>query len=228
MAHWCQFPLWSSGPRAQTGWMHRCGRGEHPTWEPGTTRSRQVPLRRTGSHSVRTESQTLPVGGSGRGRRAKAASCTRPAGRDHASGRPTAPLPLASWVLLPVQDQQPRSRGPPVGGYRERRCGGAAGSEVPLRHLIFLSVFTASSLLNVRVCEVCEREAGDAGRGDGEPGVGRVGPALLGAPGWRRRREVLGGLKGRFRAKKVTCCLGHKRVWGEVIVPFKASTFFIS
>lgn len=53
-----------------------------------------------------------------------------------------------------------------------------------------------------------EREAGDAGGCDGEPGVGRpVRPAGLRAPGRRRRGEVLGCLKGRFGAEEVTRCL---------------------
>lgn len=49
-------------------------------------------------------------------------------------------------------------------------------------------------------------------------------PALLCAPGRWGRREVLGRLKRRLGTKKVTRCLRHKRVWGEVIIPFKAST----
>lgn len=96
-------------------------------------------------------------------------------------------------------------------------------------HLILFSVFAASSLLDVRVRQVCERKAGDVGGRDGESGIRRcVRPALLRTPGRRRRREVLGCLKRRLGTKKVTCCLRHKRVGGEVIIPLKASTFFIS
>lgn len=46
------------------------------------------------------------------------------------------------------------------------------GPAGPRHRLVFLSVFAASSLLHVRVREVREREAGDAGGGDAEPGVG--------------------------------------------------------
>lgn len=78
------------------------------------------------------------------------------------------------------------------------------GSAGPRHRLVFLSVFAASSLLHVRVREVREREAGDTGGGDGEPGVGGcVRPAGLRAAG-RRRGKVLGGLKGRLGAEEVT------------------------
>lgn len=81
-----------------------------------------------------------------------------------------------------------------------------------------------TSLLHVRVCEVCEREAGDVGRRDGEPGAGRWGrPAGLRAAGGRGRGEVL-GLQGGLRGQKAARGLGHERVRGEVVVPFKAST----
>lgn len=119
--------------------------------------------------------------------------------------------PTAPTSALPV------GRGG-LGGSRCRRTGRAPaasswpgtlppeqpGSEGPRHCLVFLSVFAASSLLHVRICEVREREAGDAGGGDGEPGVGGcVRPAGLRAAG-RRRGEVLGGLKRRLGAEEVT------------------------
>lgn len=70
--------------------------------------------------------------------------------------------------------------------------GKQPGIGVHQQPLIFLSIFAASSLLHVRVREVCERKAGDVGGRDGEPGVGgRVGPALLCTPGRGRGRKVL-------------------------------------
>lgn len=46
------------------------------------------------------------------------------------------------------------------------------GLETVCGHLVLFSIFTAASLLDVRVSEVCEREAGNVGRRDGEPGAG--------------------------------------------------------
>lgn len=77
------------------------------------------------------------------------------------------------------------------------------GRESVHSRLILLSILTAASLFNVRVREVCEREAGNVGRRDGEPGAGRhMWPALLCTPGRWWGRKVFGALKRRLGAQK--------------------------
>lgn len=146
--------------------------------------------------------------------------------RPQGTSQPQGPGQAGRHGGLRVGDEAP---GRPQG--RERALGGSAPSsrqtaESPGGHAgsPLGSPGPLTSLLDVRVCEVREREAGDGGGRDGEPGVGRrVGPARLRAPGRRWRREVLGRLKRSLGPEEVTC-LGRERVWGEVIVPLEAST----
>lgn len=128
----------------------------------------------------------------------------------------------------------------------------------PIDCLIFLSIFTASwerkretrlrvqildvplclcvdvgaeltPLLNVRVCEVGEGEAGDAGWGDGEAWVvGGTVPALLQCAVRRGWWEILRSCQGPTGPtdRMITGCLWKEiGLWRwEVIVPLKCTT----
>lgn len=96
--------------------------------------------------------------------------------------------------------------------------------------VVCVGALPLASLFGVRVSEVCEGEAGDAGRGDGEAGVVgvRAAPAgLRGAAPGRGRGEVVRGRRRRghgLRHGQVRSCLGEERrgLRGrEVVIPFE-------
>lgn len=129
-------------------------------------------------------------------------------GHRHRAPRSPVPAPFPPESLSLSHLSRRRVDGIAQPAAQDRPGEAARDPRVHQQPLIFLSIFTASSLLHVRVSEVCERKAGDVGRRDGEPGVGgRVGPALLCTPGRGRGRKVLRCLQGRLGTKKVTRCL---------------------
>lgn len=179
----------SSGPRRRQG--ARGGRREHRV---ETRNSREPPV-------PHTPEQGQPSPRTARARVSAAGESSHQGSKLSWTG-PRLPRRLPAWALGTAPAPVPQSFSRPVsaGSHARRGLAGSAGpppGEQPgarqcVRvHLIFFSIFTASSWLDVRVGQVCQREAGDAGGRDGEPGVRhRVGPALLRAPG-RRRRKVL-------------------------------------
>lgn len=196
MAHWCQFPLcvlWAPA--------YRCGLRQHPAGQPGTTRSLQSPAHRSGVGAPQGHLSVSTCSGES-GRRAQLQGSTphrtRPRLPSPASGRglgARSPA-LAPFCLLSLSLFHFSRCGVDVQA-RWQRTNAALGEQpgtpegVSIR-LIFFSIFAASSLLDVRVGKMSEREAGDVGRRDGEPGIWRrVGPARLHTPGRRRRRKIL-------------------------------------